>query len=325
MSRADVGGDTLRPSVIIVTYRSAATLAACVDALRPQVRDARGDVLVVDNASPDDTVAVAVELGLDVLETGANLGFAAGCNIGADKVSGDLLVFVNPDTIVAPGALRALLDVACERPRAGPLGGRAHHADGSYDRRSVLGHPSLRGAILFAVGASTYLRGSPRFDPEHGPPHLPADGRRQVVPAVSGALLASPRALWAGLGGFDERFFLYGEDVDLSVRAVAAGWQPTVVTDAGYQHLGGASSVATGDAGVLLYRGKVELYRRHLRPTAARVAVAALQLGTLVRGVPTIVPVHSVARRARPWWELFRLRRRWRTGYESHIRRMRRP
>lgn len=318
---AQLGDHTLRPSVVIVTYRSAATLAACVEALRPQVEEAGGDMLVVDNASPDDTVRLATELGLNVVETGANLGFAAGCNLGAEKVSGDPLVFVNPDAIVDEGALGALVDAARELRGAGPLGGRAHHADGGYDPRSVLGRPSLRGALLFASGLSTHRRGSARFDPEHGPLRVSADGSQRVVPAVSGALLAVPRALWEILGGFDERFFLYGEDVDLALRAADAGWRPTMVTDAGYLHLGGASSLARRDAGVLLHRGKVELYRRHLTPRAAGVAIAALQVGALIRGLPTVVPLPHISRRARPWWELFRLRRRWRTGYEDHLRR----
>jgi N-acetylglucosaminyl-diphospho-decaprenol L-rhamnosyltransferase len=306
-----------RPGVIVLTYRSATTIEACIRALRPQVEQVGGELLIVDNDSSDETVAIARGLGLRVLETGANLGFAGGCNLGAAAVEGDPIVLVNPDTVLDPGALPALVDAAVDGA-LGPLGGRAHHPDGTYDRRSVHGRPSLAGALLFASGLSTLGRGSRWFDPEHGPAFIPADGRLMSVPAISGALLVVPRALWDGLDGFDERFFLYGEDVDLSLRAAALGTQPTLVTAAGYGHLGRASSSDAGRAGVLLYRGKVELYRRHLGPIASRFAVAALQVGSLARGLPSALPLPALARRAEPWWDLFRRRRQWRAGYRDH-------
>jgi N-acetylglucosaminyl-diphospho-decaprenol L-rhamnosyltransferase len=306
------------PAVVVLTYRSAATIRGCLVALQPQVERVGGRLVVVDNASPDSTVAIVRALGVRVVESGANLGFAAGCNVGAAAIEGDPVVFVNPDAIVDVGALEALVD-AVTNESFGPLGGRAHLDDGVYDRRSVLGRPSLLGALLFASGLSTLRRGSARLDPEHGPLDVPADGRCVPVPAVSGALLAVPRSLWDRLGGLDERFFLYGEDVDLSLRAAALGWRPTLVTGAGYRHVGGVSSAEGGGTGGLLFRGKVELYRQHLDGRAFRLALAALQFGTLVRGAPVFVPVPSIARRARPWWELFRSRHRWRAGYSGHV------
>jgi N-acetylglucosaminyl-diphospho-decaprenol L-rhamnosyltransferase len=318
MPHPEIDETELRPSVIVLTYRSAATIEACLEALLPQVEDAGGELLVVDNASPDDTVAVVQRLGVDVIQTGVNLGFAAGCNVGAAEAKGDLLVFVNPDTVVDDGALRALTDAPRELPSAGPLGGRAHHPDGAFDRRCVLGQPSLRGALMFGLGLSTFGRGSPWLDPEHGPLQMPADGRPHPVPALSGAFLALPRELWETLDGFDERFFLYGEDVDLAVRARAAGWQPTLVTAAGYEHVGRGSSEASS-AALLLYRGKVELYRRHLGPVGCRLAIVALHVGVFLRGIPSVLPVPALSRRARPWWQLFGDRERWRDGYDGHV------
>jgi N-acetylglucosaminyl-diphospho-decaprenol L-rhamnosyltransferase len=304
--------------VVVLTYRSAGTLEPCLAALDPQVRALDGELVVVDNASPDDTVAVAERLGVRLVQTGANLGFAAGCNVGADATVGDPVVFVNPDAIVDDGALEALASAARDRA-IGPLGGRGHHGDGTYDRRSVLGRPSLGGALLFASGLSSLRRGSRRLDPEHGPLEIPADGQLRPVAAVSGAFLAVPRPLWDALGGFDERFFLYGEDVDLCMRSTALGRRPTVVSAAGYRHLGRASSGSAASAGVLLHRGKVELYRRYLSPVPFRIAVAALQLGCLLRAAPSAFPIGATVRRAAPWRELFKRRRRWRRGYLEHV------
>lgn len=317
--RRSASGDP-RLSVVVLTYQSGASLERCLASLQPQVDALGGELLVIDNDSADDTVEVARRAGIEAVPTGGNLGFAAGCNVGARHASGDLLVFVNPDSVVDDGCLAALVDAADEDGRWGPLGGRAHHPDGSYDRRSVLGRPSLRGAIAFASAIDMVFRGSAVLDPEHGPTELPASGPPVPVPAVSGALLAMPRPLWDRLGGFDECYFLYGEDVDLSLRATALGWQPVVVPEAGYVHVGGVSTSSISLRDILLYRGKVELYRRHLSPLAARIAIIALQVGTALRGAGVYIPVERIAARGRPWWELFRARRAWRQGYRDRQR-----
>jgi N-acetylglucosaminyl-diphospho-decaprenol L-rhamnosyltransferase len=305
------------PSVIVLTYNSSSTLAACLTALLPQIEHLGGELLVADNGSTDTTRDVAASCGIDAIDNGGNLGFAAGCNAAARRATGEVLVFVNPDAVVGPGALAALCSAAQELG-IGPLGGRAQHADGSYDRRSAHGIPSLRGALSFAIALDRIGRGRSWADPEGGPLEVPSDGSLRPVPAVSGAVTAVPRTLWEQLGGFDESFFLYGEDIDLSIRATRLGWRPTVVTGAGYLHTGGVSSADGTTRDVWLYRGKVELYRRHLPVWSARLAVIGLQVGVLMRGLPALLGTSGVAARARPWWTLFGRRREWRVGYRDH-------
>jgi N-acetylglucosaminyl-diphospho-decaprenol L-rhamnosyltransferase len=307
---------TSRPrcSVIVLTYRSGDSLPACVASLRPQVDALGGELLVVDNASPDHSVQVARDLGIEPVLADRNLGFAAGCNLGARHASGDVLVFVNPDAVVDDGCLRALLDTLDGAVDIGIVGGRAHVDNGSYDPRCVLGAPSLRGSLSFALGLDSAFRHHPVLAPEQGPAQLPTDRPVITAPAVSGALLAVAREVWEQLGGFDEGFFLYGEDVDLCLRAASAGWRTVAATGAGYRHVGGASS-SSGLRDVLLYRGKVELYRRQLSRPAARVAVAALQAGALLRSLGAVAPHTRVAARAARWTALFRARRVWREGH----------
>jgi GT2 family glycosyltransferase len=303
-------------SVIVLTYNSESSLRACLASVQSQLDEVDGELLLIDNASTDGTVELARSIDAEPIEAGRNLGFAAGCNLGARHGVGDLLVFVNPDTVLDPGCLRALV-AAARRETAGPLGGRAHGTDGTYDPRSVLGRPSLRGALCFAVGLNTATRGSPWTDPEHGPLRVPADGSARSVPAISGALLAISRSLWEELQGFDETYFLYGEDVDLSIRAVDLGWQPTLVTAAGYGHVGGVSSGSGPGRDVLLYQGKAELYWQHLPPVAARTAVGALQVGVFLRGLPAQLRLSRLEARAEPWWTLHLARGAWRAGYRT--------
>lgn len=306
------------PSIlaVVVTYNSATTLPACLDALVAQASQLDGDVVVVDNGSRDQSVEIARRRGVTVVESPDNGGFAVGCNRGAEGTAAELVVLVNPDSQLDDGCLERLLAAHRALPHAGPIGGRPRLEDGGYDPRGVLGRPRLRGAVAFALGLDTAFRGSRWLDPEHGPRALPGDGL-VAVEAVSGALMAVPRALWERLGGFDERFFLYGEDVDLCLRATAAGWQPVVACGAGYRHAGGMVADGTHQRRVLLYRGKVELYRQHLGPGQARVATFALQAGALLRGMAAAFAHGSrLARRAAPWRDLYRARRQWRAGHE---------
>lgn len=305
------------PSVVVLTYNSGSSLSRCLEALAPQVEQLGGELFVVDNGSSDATREVARAAGFEALANPGNVGFAAGCNAAARHGSGEVLVFVNPDAVLDPGALAAIVDAAA-RPAVGPVGGRAHGADGTYDARSVHGPPTMGGALAFAVAFDKLVRNS-RFDRSAGPSKLPATGPPCSVPAVSGAFIAVPRELWDRLGGFDERYFLYGEDIDLSVRSTALGWQPTFAPEAGYHHVGGTSSPDGTARDVWLYRGKVELYRRHLGPIAARIAVVALQVGVFVRGVPATLPLDARFRQATRWWRLFGRRRVWRTGFRDHV------
>lgn len=307
-------------TVIVLTYNSASSIDDCLDALEPQVAALDGQLLIVDNDSGDDTVQRVVRRGHPVHQTGANLGFAAGCNAGAATTDAEVLVFVNPDTVLDPGCLQALLRPLDDPGGWGPVGGRARHADGSYDQRCVLGQPSLIGALAFALGLDAALRDSLIFGADHGPTHLVNDGRTVVVPAVSGALFAVPRGLWCTLEGFDERYFLYGEDVDLCRRAAAHGWRPAVATGAGYRHLGAVSSGGSPTRNVLLFRGKVELYRRHLRPPARAIATLALQFGVALRSLMALLPLPAPAERGRSWRALLARRTEWRRGFADHVR-----
>lgn len=310
--RPKPAGRSVPATVVVLAYNSADTIGACLRSLRPQVDDLGAELVVVDNDSSDESASIAERFGAEVVLAEVNLGFAGGCNLGARAGDGDVVVLVNPDSQLDPGALATLAEVARDE-RRGPVGGRAHHPDGTFDARCVMGRPHLRAALAFACGLDTLARGS-WFDPEHGPSDLPEHGVVKVA-AVSGAVMAVERSLWEVLGGLDEDFFVYGEDVDLCLRAAAAGRPPAVAAAAGYTHVGGMATDGTTDRRILLHRGKVDLYRRHLRSPWDGVAVACLQVGALARGLPALLPESRATLRAKPWLDLFRRRREWRLGH----------
>src|SRR5690606_32714802 len=158
----------------------------CLEAVDAALRDVPdAQIILVDNASGDGVAeAVAgVSERLRLVLRDVNDGCARGCHAGAAASTARRLLLVNPDVVVAPDAVRAVLDCARRHPRAGLIGGRALHVDGSTDPRSWWGRPTLWSAVCFATGLSSAFPGSPVFDPEAADRW---DGRSREVPVVSG-------------------------------------------------------------------------------------------------------------------------------------------
>ena len=220
-------------SVIIVTHDSRAAIAPTLAALAAQLRD--GDqLIVVDNASSDGTPGAVRELvpSAVVIEAGANLGFAAGCNRGAEAASGELLCLLNPDAVPQPGWREAI-----ELPHGDGRGWAAWQglvtAAGGREINSRGGVLHFTG-IGWAGGAGEPLEGLPASEPVA----LERPG------FVSGACLVIGRDLFGALGAMPEQFFLYHEDVDLSLRVRLAGGElgvePAARVDHSYEFEKGA-------------------------------------------------------------------------------------
>jgi GT2 family glycosyltransferase len=191
---------TDRLSVVVVTFGSGTALERSLPPLVEQLR-AGDELIVVDNASADDTVAsvrrLAPEARLLVQER--NLGFAAGANAGAAVASGDLLVFLNPDAVVAPGFAAAIRR---------PVGSGWDAWMGVVTAGDVV---NTTGGVVHFTGIA--------WSGQVGEPLAAAPTVPGEVAFASGACLAVPRDRWRDLGGFAPEFFMYCEDVDLSLRA----------------------------------------------------------------------------------------------------------
>jgi GT2 family glycosyltransferase len=215
-----------RVSVVMVTFNSRASVSASLPALVAQLRD--GDELVlVDNASSDDTVAAvrAIAPRARLVQTGRNAGFAAGANAGARAAGGDVLVFLNPDATPAPGFVDAIA-AAGERWTAW-MGLVTAEAGRVINTSGGVVHFT---GIAWAGGA-----GAPAAAP----------GAAREVAFLSGACLAIGRADWERLGGFAEGYFMYQEDVDLSLRLRLGGGrlgvEPAAAVDHEYEFAKGAA------------------------------------------------------------------------------------
>ncbi len=226
--------------VVVVTYNSANEIGACLDSLLPQLPPDGSSVTVLDNASTDETLdLVAAQWPqVELVRSGENLGFARGVNEGVTKGHSRFVLLLNPDTVVQPGCIDALLGLADRRPTAGFYGGRLLRVDGTADPSSCFSRPTMWSTFCFATGLSAAFSSSRLFNRENMGSWSP-DAEREVD-IISGCLLLADRQAWERLGGFDERFFMYGEDFDLGIRAGRLGYRPVVTPDATVVHLMGA-------------------------------------------------------------------------------------
>ncbi len=212
-------------SVVIVSHDSREAIAATLPAVAQQLREG-DELIVVDNASGDGSAPAARELAPAalVIETGGNLGFAAGCNRGADAASGELLCLLNPDAVPQPGWREAI-----ERPVAeGPAPGAWQALVTAGAGREI----NTRGGVLHFTGIG-WAGGAGLEISELPASQSPALGEPGFV---SGACLVIGRELYQRLGAMPEPFFLYHEDVDLSLRVRLAGGRLAVEPAARVDH-----------------------------------------------------------------------------------------
>jgi len=267
------------PSLRIVTvnWNAGDLLRGCVASLPAALSD--GVVLermiVVDNASADGS-ADGLDAGgapLTVLRNPVNRGFAAACNQGAAGSRADGLLFLNPDTRLSARSLAPALAFLADpaNARVGILGIRLVDEAG-VTQRSCARTPTCARILAQAVGLE-------RLWPRRFPPHFMtewdhADSR--PVEQVMGAFLLIRRTLFEELGGFDERFFVYFDDVDLCLRARRAGWDVVHFAGADAYHRGCGTTDRVRDLRLFYaLRSRILFAFKHFSPAAAAVTVAA--------------------------------------------------
>jgi GT2 family glycosyltransferase len=243
-------------SVIVLNYNGRRWLGPCLDALRTQACAPPFEIIVVDNASTDGSAEFVRDYAasragstgagsatsIRLVETGANLGFAAGNNVGAHAARGTLLVFLNNDTVAAPEWLARLYAAHGEHPQFALV----------TSRLVFLDDPS----IVDSAGDG-YLRAGGAFKHGYGGPAADVLTSREVFGACGGAFLIR-RDVYAALGGFDERFFMVYEDVDLSYRARLLGHRCWYAADAVVRHAGSGTLGAASPAAVFYGQRNLE-------------------------------------------------------------------
>lgn len=300
-------------AIIIVTYNSEAHIRECLKSVLEQRNNVSQHVIVVDNQSRDGTVELIRNEFPEVqlILPGENLGFAKGVNLGASHADADFVLLLNPDTVILDHAVDVIVNFARNHPRYGLYGGRTLKPDGTLEPSSCWGVPTLWSMALFAVGITTLASKNRWLDPES----LGSWQRDSVreVGVITGCFLLIALDLWNMLEGMDERYFMYGEDVDFAIRAKAAGYRPVICPDAKLVHEVGQSSETPLHKILLLYRGKASLIRSHWKGPAQSIGLFLLAAGTALRA--TAASLKSKSSFDSRWKTLWQKRHEWLLGY----------
>ncbi len=210
----------MKVAAVVVSHGHLHELAASLPALRPQV----DELVVVAN------VPGSVPDGIEAVHNATPLGFGANVNRGAARTTAELVLAANPDAIPEPGAVAALRDFMVERPRCGIAGPRMVFPDGT-PQPSRRRFPTVTGTIVRRTPLRLVFTQRRHF-------HLGESLPGEPLPAdwMLGGFLLLRRSMFDELGGFDEGFRLYGEDIDLAYRAMQAGWERWYVPQALVRH-----------------------------------------------------------------------------------------
>jgi len=226
-------------TAVMVTYHSATTVSAALDAMKRCHDAGLAECVVVDNGSTDDTAELLQPHAswARVILTGKNNGFGRGCNVGLEHADTPYTLFINPDAMIEPEALRTLVDHLEQHPQVGIVGPATITGDGTgpqpYQRTGPRQTPL---SIVMAAMPVLWEKTAKRYVP--------------IIPGsepfrtgwVCGAEFLTRTSLMKQLKGFDPRFFLYWEETDVCRRADDLGFQTWAVGRATASHIGGVSS-----------------------------------------------------------------------------------
>jgi GT2 family glycosyltransferase len=248
---------TPRPdvSLIILSWNTKDYLLGCLRSVEETLRGMNYEVIVVDNDSADGSPDAARAGGfsrLRIIETGSNLGFAAGNNVGIRAATGRYYVLINSDMVVKPGCVQEMLAFMDAHPEVGLASPRLRSTDGSsqYNCRR---EPHL----LNHLGRALFINSS-LADPAH------RGEESAEVEILAGAFWVARREAVDQVGLLDEDFFFYGEDLDWSRRFRDAGWKVVYHPKAETLHYGGVSSGLDSDRfSIALLNGRLQLWEKY--------------------------------------------------------------
>jgi N-acetylglucosaminyl-diphospho-decaprenol L-rhamnosyltransferase len=275
---------TARIDVVIVSYNSADTLRSCVE---PLVDEPGITVTVVDNASTDGSLATLAGLGVNAIDAERNGGFGFGCNLGMTAGSAPLVLFLNPDARVERADLARLEAVLEAEPEVALVGPRLVDSDGElipsirrWQRPGTVWSQAMYLHRLFprAAWANEIASAHERYETVEYPEW------------ISGACMLGRRDALEAIGGFDESFFLYCEDMDLCAEHVKHGHRIRYEPGATVHHVGGHSAPRSSLLPVLA-TSRVLFARKHASPFSARIQRV---------GIAVDAATHSFAALRRP-------------------------
>mgnify|MGYP002078437655 CR=1 FL=1 len=270
-------------SIIIVSWNVRDLLERALACVSTTVRASSFEVIVVDNASDDGSVAMVRERfpEVRVIANPENVGFGRANNQGAALARGRYLLLLNPDAFVHAGTLDQLVAFMDAHPDAGAAAPRLRYEDGRL-QRSVTSFPTVLTELWTTIGLDRAFPKHPVFG-RYKLTYWAMDDLRPVD-ALMGACLLLRREVVNQVGLFDEQFFMYSEEVDLCYRIQRAGWKNYFVPSVEATHIwGGSSQRVPTQTFLRLFRSRVQFFRKHYGTTTTRLYKAVLVLAAALR------------------------------------------
>ena len=306
-------------TVIIISYNTRELTLAALRTLYTTTQATAFRTVVLDNASTDGSAdAVSASFPqVELIRSTENLGFAKANNVVAEAARSEWLLLLNPDTECHIGAVDNLIAFARANPQAGIYGGRTVFPDGSLNVASCWNRITPWSVFCIATGLTAAFPRTAVFDPE-----AMGGWQRDTMregDIVVGCFLLIRRDLWTRLGGFDLRYFMYGEEDDLCLRARRLGFRPMITPDAEIMHLVGAASASKAAKRILVTKARVTLIRDHWPRWQVPLGIGLMWLwGALRIAASRLIALGGQPRgreRLAYWREVWDRRRDWLKGY----------
>jgi GT2 family glycosyltransferase len=303
-------------TVIVVTWNTRELTLRCLETLFDNSPNSGMQVIVVDNNSQDGSADLIAKRfpQIHLIRNHEDSGFGRANNLAIESVTTEWILLLNPDTEVYSNSINALLAFSKRHPKAGITGGRQVFPDGSLNIGSAWNKMTPWSLFCSSTGLSVLFSQTTLFNPE-AIGGWKRDTERHVD-IVSGSFLMIRTALWRTLGGFDPRYFMYGDDADLCLRAATLGYRPMITPEAQIMHLGGASEVKAVRM-VQLCKAKSTLVREHWPKLLVPVGLSELWLYIATRRLGSLVSSKLSGRSNRDdvWSDAWEKRSDWLKGY----------
>ncbi len=250
-------------SVIILNYKVRYFLELCVLSVQKALEGMDAEIIVVDNDSSDDSCAMMKSRfpNVKLIENKENVGFPKGNNIGVAHAKGEYICILNPDTVVAEDTFRKVLDFAKAQIDLGIVGCKLIDGTGKFLPESKRGVPTPWVAFTKLFGLYNLFPKTSAFNKYYAQHLSPIETGKVAI--LVGAFMVLKRELYNEIGGFDERYFMYGEDVDLSYMALLKGKNNFYFHDTTVIQYKGESTVKDGTYMKRFQRAMHFFYKKH--------------------------------------------------------------
>lgn len=259
----------MKLSVIILNYNVQYFLQHCLQSVTQAIRELDAEIIVVDNASTDDSAAIVKQRFPEVnfIQNPTNSGFSAGNNLGINQAKGEYICLLNPDTFVTANTFVNAINRAESLPDLGALGVRMIDGTGNYLPESKRNVPTLLNSLKKLL---TNNKNSGYYANQIG------EHENGEVAILVGAFMLCKKERYLEVGGLDEAYFMYGEDIDLSYKFIKAGYQNYYLGTETIVHYKGESTVRNRQYYDRFYKAMLIFYKKHFPNKKLSVPIIAL-------------------------------------------------